>query len=150
MLKSKYILTLGICISLAACQNVSHQDAGVVTGGLVGGLIGSQFGGGTGKIAAAVGGAMLGAYLGGNIGKTMDKVDQMQMQRALETANTGQAVEWSNPDSGNHYTVRPTRTYYAHKQPCREYVTYAVIDGKQERVHGRACRQSNGNWHVVR
>src|SRR3990167_4465643 len=150
MSQSKYALILALSLSLTACQNVSHQDAGVVTGGLLGGLLGSQFGGGTGKIAAAVGGAMLGAYLGGNIGKTMDKVDQVQMQRALETSPTGQTVNWHNPDSGNNYSVKPTRTYYAHKQPCREYITYAVIDGKQEQVHGRACRQANGTWHVVK
>ena len=116
---------------------------------MVGGLIGSQFGGGAGKVAAAAGGALLGAYLGGNIGRTMDKIDRMEMQRALETAPVGQAVSWKNPDSGNTYTVRPTKTYYHAQQPCREYTTHALIGGKTQEIHGKACRQSDGSWRVA-
>ena len=98
---------------------------------------------------AAAGGALLGAYLGGQIGKTMDKVDRMEMQRALETAPTGRAVVWSNPDSGNRYTVKPIRTYYRSSQPCREYITKAIIGGKTEQIYGKACRQADGSWRVM-
>jgi surface antigen len=143
-------LILGLGIGLIGCQNMSHEGVGTVTGGVVGGLIGSQFGGGAGKVAAAAGGALLGAYLGGNIGKTMDKVDQMQMQHALETSPTGKDVAWRNPDSGNQYTVRTTKTYYEHKQPCREYTTKAIIGGKSQQIYGQACRQADGSWRVVR
>lgn len=100
-------------------------------------------------MAAAAGGAIVGAYLGGQIGKTMDKVDRMEMQRALETAPTGRAVNWSNPDTGYRYSVQPTRTYYRERLPCREYITKAVIDGKTETLRGSACRQPDGTWHVV-
>src|SRR5690606_16529949 len=99
---------------------------------------------------AAAGGALVGAYLGGQIGKSMDKVDRMEMQRALETAPTGRSVNWSNPDSGYRYTVQPTRTYYRERLPCREYVTSAFIDGRSETIRGSACRQPDGSWHVVR
>lgn len=150
MLTTKFIPCLGLALCLTACQNVTNEGVGTVTGGVVGGLIGSQFGGGAGKVAAAAGGALLGAYLGGNIGKTMDKVDQMQMQRALETAPTGRPMQWQNPDNGNRYTVQPTRTYYEHKRPCREYTTRAIIGGKSQEVYGRACRQADGAWRIVR
>lgn len=143
------IVILCASIGLFACQSVNNEGVGALTGGVVGGLLGSQFGGGAGKVAAAAGGALLGAYLGGNIGKYMDKVDQMQMQRALETAPTGKSVDWRNPDSGNQYTVRPTRTYYNHQQPCREYTTQAIIGGKTQQVYGKACRQADGSWRVV-
>ena len=73
----------------------------------------------------------------------------MEMQRALETAPTGRAVVWSNPDNGNRYTVQPTRTYYHSQQPCREYITKAIIGGKSEQIHGKACRQADGSWRVV-
>jgi surface antigen len=142
-------LSVGILtLSLIGCTQVSNEGMGTVTGGVLGGLIGSQFGGGAGKVAAAAGGALLGAYLGGNIGKTMDKVDQMNMQRALETEPTGQSMHWQNPDNGNRYSVEPTKTYYSQKQPCREYITRAVIDGKNQQIHGRACRQADGSWKV--
>jgi surface antigen len=149
MLSKKYVVVLGLSLGLTACQNVSHQDVGTVTGGVVGGLIGSQFGGGAGKVAATIGGAVVGGLIGGSIGHTMDKVDQMQMQRALETAPTGRVIRWQNPDSGNRYTVEPTRTYYEHKQPCREYITRAMIGGKNQQIYGRACRQADGSWRVV-
>lgn len=143
------LVSMSCSMLLTACSQVSHQDVGTLTGGVVGGLIGSQFGGGAGKVAAAAGGALFGAYLGGQIGRTMDRLDQMEMQRALETAPTGRSVGWQNPDSGNRYTVVPTRTYYNHQQACREYTTHAIIGGKTQEVHGQACRQSDGSWKVV-
>ena len=73
----------------------------------------------------------------------------MEMQRALETAPTGKAIIWSNPDNGNRYTVIPTRTYYANQQPCREYTTKALIGGKTQQIYGKACRQADGSWRVV-
>lgn len=146
----KIALTLMSCsILLGGCSNLSNEDVGTLTGGVVGGLIGSQFGGGSGRVAAAAGGALLGSYLGNNIGKTMDKVDRLEMQRALETAPTGKTVAWKNPDSGARYTVQPTRTYYVQKQPCREYTALALIDGRSEKIHGKACRQADGSWKVM-
>lgn len=151
MINMKKLAVASLCVSvfLAGCAEVNNEGVGTVAGGVVGGLLGSQFGGGSGKVAAAEGGALVGAILGGQIGKTMDKVDQMQMQRALETAPTGRAVVWQNPDSGNRYTVQPTRTYYANDQPCREYTTSAIIGGRNQQIYGKACRQADGSWRVV-
>lgn len=146
----KWSLIVSLTAGLLACQNINNEGVGTVAGGVVGGLLGSQFGSGSGKVAAAAGGALLGAYLGGNIGKSMDKVDQMQLQRALETAPTGRVVEWRNPDTGNQYRVRTTRTYYDRSQACREYTTHAIIGGKRQEIYGTACRQSDGAWRVVR
>lgn len=145
----KTVVILLVSMSLVACVPPNNESIGSVTGGVVGGLLGSQFGGGTGKIAAAVGGTLLGAYLGGSIGRTMDSVDQLKMQNALETQPTGQTSTWKNPDSGNRYTVKPIRTYQHAHQPCREYVTTAVIGGKEEKVYGKACRQADGSWKIV-
>lgn len=71
------------------------------------------------------------------------------MQHALETAPTGRAVGWKNPDNGNQYRVTPTRTYYDSEQPCREYTTLATIGGKQQQIYGKACRKADGSWQVV-
>lgn len=141
--------TVSFSIFMSSCANVTNEGVGTVTGGVVGGLIGSQFGSGAGQVAAAAGGALLGAYLGGRIGQYMDRQDRMQMQQALETAPTGKDVVWTNPDSGYQYTVRPTRTYYVSQQPCREYITHAVIGGKNQQIYGKACRQADGSWRVV-
>ena len=134
---------------LVGCADMNNEGVGTISGGVIGGLLGSQFGSGSGKVAAAAGGALIGAYLGGQIGKSMDRQDRMEVQRALETAPTGKAVVWSNPDTGNRYTVQPTRTYYRERLPCREYTTKAIIDGRTELLRGSACRQPDGSWHVV-
>ena len=143
------VASLSFSLILAGCAQVTNEGVGTVTGGVVGGLLGSQFGSGAGKVAAAAGGALIGAYLGGHIGQYMDRQDKMAMQRALETAPTGKDVSWTNPDNGNQYTVRSTRTYYVAEQPCREYITHAMIGGKNQQVYGKACRQADGSWRVV-
>ena len=148
-MKKLIVASLSLSVFVAGCSNVTNEGVGTIGGGVVGGLLGSQFGSGSGKVAAAAGGAIIGAFLGGKIGQYMDRQDRMEMQRALETAPTGQAVNWSNPDNGNQYSVRPTRTYYSNQQPCREYTTHAIIGGKTQEIYGKACRKSDGSWQVV-
>lgn len=143
------IIILAGSIGLTACGPINNEGVGTITGGVVGGLIGSRFGGGAGQVAAAAGGALIGAFIGGKIGKYMDRQDRMEMQNALETAPVGKSVAWTNPDNGNQYRVQPTKTYYLQEQPCREYVTYATIGGKSEKVYGKACRQADGSWKVA-
>lgn len=148
-MKRLAVASLSLSVFLAGCAQVTNEGVGTVTGGVVGGLLGSQFGGGSGKVAAAAGGALLGAFLGGRIGQYMDRQDKMEMQRALETAPVGRAVAWKNPDTGYQYSVKPTRTYYHHEQPCREYITNANIGGKMQQIYGKACRQADGSWRVA-
>ncbi len=143
------IFVLMLSVSLIGCAPVNNEGVGALSGGVAGALLGSQFGSGAGQVAAAAGGALIGAYLGGNIGKYMDKVDRMEMQKALETAPTGREVAWKNPDNGNQYRLQPTKTYYVKGGPCREYITYANIGGKKEKVYGKACRQADGSWRVA-
>jgi surface antigen len=148
-MKKIMVASLSLSVFLGGCTQVTNEGVGTLTGGVVGGLIGSQFGGGAGKVAAAAGGALLGAYLGGRIGQYMDRQDQLEMQRALETAPVGHAVAWKNPNNGNAYSVKPIKTYYIQEQPCREYVTHATIGGKREQIYGKACRQQDGSWRVI-
>ena len=149
----KKLTTIGcvsiMMLSLGGCAGMSNQDVGVLTGGAIGGAVGSLFGGGSGKILAAVGGTVLGAYIGGRIGHTMDKVDKMKAQQALNKNRNNVASTWKNPNTGNQYTVTPTKTYYvANDQPCRDYTTTAIIGGKKETIYGKACRMADGTWKV--
>ncbi|MFY7697737.1 MAG: RT0821/Lpp0805 family surface protein [Legionella sp.] len=148
-MKKILVATLSVSFLLGGCAPMNNEGLGTLSGGVVGGLLGSQFGGGSGKFAATAGGALIGAFLGGRIGQYMDKQDRLEMQRALETAPVGHAVAWQNPDNGNRYSVKPTRTYYANQQPCREYVTHATIGGKVQEIYGKACRQGDGSWRVL-
>lgn len=146
LFKTIAVATMGI--ALVGCS--TKQDTGVLVGGAAGALLGSQFGQGSGQALATVGGALVGALVGGQIGKYMDKTDKLEMNQALEKNATNRSKSWTNPDSGNQYTVTPKRTYYKNSQPCREYTTEAIIGGKKESVYGKACRQADGSWKVAK
>jgi surface antigen len=115
---------------------------------VLGGVLGSQVGKGSGKTAATIAGVLIGGYLGGSIGKTMDDNDRRNAYNALEHNPTNQPSSWRNPDTGNNYTVTPTKTYDTASGPCREYTTEVVIDGRRETATGTACRE-NGSWRIV-
>jgi surface antigen len=135
-------------IVLAGCTTApTKEQSGMVIGGALGGLLGSQVGHGSGRTAATIVGTLAGVAIGGSVGRSMDETDRLKTALALENVRTGVASNWRNPDTGNEYTVTPTRTYRTGEQePCREYSVDSVIGGKKETVIGTACRQSDGSW----
>jgi surface antigen len=134
---------------LAACQSPPTQrDAGMVIGGILGGVIGHEVGGGSGRTAATIIGTLVGASIGGAIGRSMDEQDRLKTAHTLESVRTGVNSQWTNPDTGNRYTVTPTRTYDGTTGPCREYTVDALIGGKTEKVNGTACRLADGSWRT--
>jgi surface antigen len=151
----KAFITLALTgILTAGCATMEQNpktSIGAIGGGALGGLIAAAAGGNATTIAASAVGGML---LGGLVGNLLDERDKRlaaeAAQRALETAPTGNPVSWKNPDSGHYGTVTPMKTYQtAGGSYCREYQTTVIIDGKQERGHGTACRQPDGSWKIV-
>jgi len=139
-----------VALALGACETPpTKQQVGAVSGAVVGGVVGSTIGGGTGRTVAIVAGTVAGALLGSHIGKRMDEADRLKAAQALEDAPTGKATNWKNPDSGNTYTMTPTRTYETSTGPCRDFTVNAQIDGKPEKVQGSACRQADGVWKTT-
>lgn len=133
---------------------VSRAGVGTLAGGAAGAIAGSNIGKGKGNIAAIAIGTLLGAGLGNSIGQSLDNADMAKYnatsQRALETAPSGQAVAWNNPDSGNYGTVTPVNVYQNNAgQYCREYNQTINVNGRSEQAYGRACRQSDGTWKIV-
>ncbi|WP_409929545.1 RT0821/Lpp0805 family surface protein [Sulfuriflexus sp.] len=138
-----------VSVFLVGCQSTpSKEGSGQVVGGLLGGVLGSQIGKGKGRTAAIIAGTLAGAYFGGKVGKSMDETDRQKAYDSLEYNQTNQPASWENPDSGNAYTVTPTRTYSSDSRPCRDYTTEVVIDGRRETATGTACRE-NGTWRVI-
>ena len=137
-------------ISIAGCSTAGgpNEQAGMIIGGVLGGVAGKQVGKGNGRTAATIIGTLIGSQIGGSIGKSMDDTDRLKIAHSLETVRTGVATSWRNPDTDNHYSVIPTRTYKANTGPCREYTVDAIIGGKREKIYGRACRQADGSWRV--
>ena len=110
----KVATIFAVVLFLGACANGQgpKQSGGTLIGAGLGALAGSQIGSGRGQLAAVAIGALAGAFVGNEIGKSLDRADKIAMenstQRALETAPSGQAVAWQNPDSGNSGIVKHT------------------------------------------
>ena len=146
-----HILLLAGAITLAlgatACTN---EQSGQVVGGILGGIAGHQVGGGRGRTVATVAGTIAGAFIGGNVGRSMDDTDRLKAHRSLEYSQTNETTHWSNPDTGNAYSMTPTRTWQSDNgRYCREYQSDVVIGGRRETAYGTACRQPDGSWKVV-
>lgn len=142
----KLSLALTISCSLLIACNPTKENIGQIGGGVLGGVVASHASGG--NTLVTIGGALGGAWLGSYLGKQMDEDDRRRTSNTLETAKTNQPVSWKNPDNGNQYTVTPTKTFQENNQPCREFTTTALIDGKKETVKGKACRLANGTWQA--
>lgn len=159
MLKLKSVISFVLLIAmLTGCAGAGpKQTGGQLVGGAAGALVGAQFGQGTGKLIGVAIGALAGSYLGGSLGHALDEKDkkmaQNTMLNTLETAPDNQARSWKNPNNNHAGTFAVTRTQEipANNMVCRDYVHTVVIDGKQEKVHGRACRDvrdAKGHWQV--
>lgn len=153
--KTAIVAVSAAALSLAACADTGmKQTGGAVLGGVGGAVAGSQFGQGKGQLAAVAAGTLLGALIGSEVGKSLDRADKAALanttQTTLENQPSGTSSTWSNPDSGNHGSVTPTRTYQTNAgQYCREYQQTIVVGGRSEQAFGTACRQPDGSWKVV-
>ncbi len=151
-MKQKILLSTLLAATVAATGCATYQgpneQAGMVIGGILGGVLGSEVGSGSGRTAAIIAGTLAGAAIGGAVGQNMDASDRHRTAQTLETVRTGVPSRWQNPDTGNEYTVVPTRTYETASGPCREYTIDARIGGRPETVYGTACRQPDGSWQV--
>lgn len=123
---------------------------GTLVGGAVGGVMGSTIGKGSGRTAAIVGGTVLGVLVGGSVGRSMDEVDRLYVDHALETVPNRDSLAWQNPDTRAAYEVTPLATYQDGGRYCREYTATAWVAGKEQQIYGTACRQPDGSWEVVR
>jgi surface antigen len=70
-------------------------------------------------------------------------------RRALNKAQDGETVAWTNPDSSHHGSVTPLSTTARDGATCREL----KIANHAKRLHGSSvylfCRQPDGRWAAV-
>ncbi len=72
-----------------------------------------------------------------------------QGQQALETAPSGTAVQWRNPDTGATSTIVPQPAFQTSGgQVCREFQETVTIGGQPQQAYGTACRQPDGSWKL--
>ncbi len=140
-------------LSTACAGQGEKQTVGTLGGAALGGLLGSQFGSGKGKLVATGAGVFIGALIGSEIGRSMDQVDRMKANQAINTAHSapvGETITWNNPDSGHSGTVTPIRDGTSSSGSyCREFQQTVTIGGQTEQAYGTACRQPDGSWQIV-
>ncbi len=156
MKRTLTVSLLLIALAVSGCQNSGYgtkQTVGGLGGAALGGLLGAQFGSGKGRLATTGAGVLIGALIGSEIGRSMDEVDRMQANQAINRAHTapiGETIAWNNPDSGNYGNVTPTRDgTSASGLYCREFQQTIVVGGRAEEGYGTACRQPDGTWKIL-
>ena len=162
LLITLFAFSMTLLSGCAGMEDRPKETTGMIIGGVIGGVLGGHLGEGGGhhhgrghyhghgntSTAAVILGTIIGAAIGGAIGHSMDETDKLKTAHVLENVRTGVPSAWKNPDSGNEYTVVPTKTYETAEGPCREYTIDAKVGGKTEQVYGTACRQADGSWQV--
>jgi len=151
---SVFLLIPALVLYACATPMGPKETAGTIIGGASGAVIGSQFGGGSGRLVGVAIGTLAGALIGQEVGRSLDRADRLAMentaQESLEYSRTGRTRTWRNPDSGHSGTFTPTRTYQAEGRYCREYTQTVMIGGNEQKAYGKACRQPDGTWQIVR
>jgi len=133
-----------IGITAGTCN---RENIGAVLGGIAGGIIGNKASSEKDKTVGTLAGALIGVVLGKELGRRMDKADVQCTGQALERARDGQTVGWANPDSGQHYSVTPTRTYkQADGRYCRAYNATVNEGSRENKYKETACRNDSGTW----
>jgi surface antigen len=150
-------MILCILITGSGCAtdpSVGPREAtGTLTGAALGGLLGAQFGGGSGQLASTAIGVLIGGLIGSEVGRSMDEVDRMKANQAVNEAHSadlGERIIWNNPDNGHSGSVTPVRDGYSESgRYCREFYQTINIGGRTEEAYGIACRQADGTWRIV-
>ncbi len=156
-MKRMLAILLVVAMVLAGCAPSMgpKETGGTLIGAAGGAAIGSQIGSGTGRIVAVAIGTLAGALIGQGVGQSLDRADQLAMERnaqyALENTRTQTTTTWRNPDSGNYGSITPVETYQtASGQYCREYTQTVVVAGEKQQAYGTACRQPDGSWKIIK
>ncbi|MDG1936723.1 MAG: RT0821/Lpp0805 family surface protein [Paracoccaceae bacterium] len=149
----KYLVVCVTSLLLISCAPGSKKDIGAISGIIAGGAIANDLAHDSkNKRIATILGAFIGGAIGQSIGEQLDEADRAMAlgayRQALERTPSNESVAWDNPDSGNHGSFTPVRTFQANNRYCREYNQEVVIGGKKQVAYGTACRQSDGSWQI--
>lgn len=122
------------------------QVLGGVVGGVAGGAIGGEIAkGSTDRNVAIVIGTVIGAAIGSEVGRRMDKTDRSCVGHALELADYGQSVRWTNPNTRVTYQLTPLNAELG-IDGCRQF--RLIAHGSFGLSEGRtvACTDGSGVW----
>ncbi len=152
--KTLTVILVAFSLSASACQQGPNKElVGTLAGAALGGYVGSTIGKGKGQLAAVAVGTLAGGMIGGSIGESLDEVDRMKMNQAVQQAQAapvGQQITWNNPDSGNSGSVKAVRDGWSDSgEYCRQFEQVVQVGEQREQEYGTACRGDDGSWAVL-
>jgi surface antigen len=131
-------------ISSGSCN---RQEIATVVGGIAGGVIANRVAD-EHKAVATIVGVIAGAAIGNRIGKELDEADRGCFGHALEIAQAGQRVTWSNEAAGQRYEMTPGAASPHHGASCREYTLVTIVGRQRSTQTGVACQSRPGVWQT--
>lgn len=126
-----------------------RQAVATVLGGVVGGVIGARVAEPEDRTVATIIGSAVGALIGNRIGKQLDDADRGCFGHALEVAQSGQPVSWTNESTGVRYEMTPGPGRERDGAACREFTLRAVTGTRESSRQGLACRDDGSVWNVI-
>lgn len=127
----------------------NREAVATVLGGVIGGVIGSEVADDGDRAVATIIGAAAGALIGNKIGRKLDEADRSCFGHALEIAEPGQVVTWTNSETGIVYEMALGRNADKHGDSCREYMLLGIAGSTKTFRKGIACQAEPGVWNVV-
>lgn len=70
------------------------------------------------------------------------------VDQALEEAQDGERVEWSNPDSGSSGAITPLTSERLNGKLCRQTRFENQVDQDQNITEFLLCQQPDGSWSI--
>jgi len=133
-------------ISSGRCN---REEIATVVGAVAGGVIAHQIGDEHPAVATIIG-IIAGGVIGNRIGRELDEADRGCFGHALEIAQTGQRVAWTNDSTGVRYELVPGAGSKRSGASCRDY-TLVTATSRRDRSSqtGIACESQAGVWQVA-
>ena len=123
----------------------------ILSGCTTGNRPGTSAGGLLGRASAPSTTPYIASLQGGIVARSGVTLERNDLQRALEAeyralegARGGQPVAWTG-DNGRGQVVAAA-PYQVGNQNCRQYNHTLTVDGRETKVRGTACRNTDGTW----
>jgi surface antigen len=133
-------------ISSGRCN---RQEIATVVGAIAGGVIANRVADEHRTVATIVG-VIAGAAIGNRIGRELDEADRGCFGHALEIAEPGQRITWTNQAAGLRYEMSPGAGSTRNGKPCRAYTLVTVAGRDRSSQTGVACQSQPGVWQAAR
>lgn len=127
----------------------NREAVATVLGGVIGGVVGSEVADDGDKAVATIIGAAAGALIGNKIGRKLDEADRSCFGHALEIAEPGQVVTWTNSETGVEYQMALGSSTDKHGDACRKYMLLGIAESTRSFRQGIACQAEPGVWNIV-